>query len=196
MANSPRHPERELHSERETMEGVQTAARRTAEQATRTIADATERTAQAGVESIRRNAESVSNHWRSNSEAASRLAERSMDQFSKMFGVSDDAAREAMQRSSGNLQALVDGTTIAAGGLQNVAGEWMRFTQSRIENNMNHFDDLIGCRTMHDCLALQTEIVRDNFEAVLQSVRRAAELSTQVADEAMRKIGKPPLAPQ
>jgi phasin family protein len=196
MANNPRHSERELHSERESTEGVQTAARRTAEQATRAMADATERTAQAGVESIRRNAENVSSHWRSNSEAANRLAERSMDQFSKMFGIGGDAAREAMQRSSGNVQALIDGTTIAAGGLQNVAGEWMRFAQSRIETNLDHLDDLMGCRTMHDCLALQTEIVRDNFEALMQSARRAAELSTQVADEAMRKIGRPPLAPQ
>jgi hypothetical protein len=193
MANNPRHSERESH---ETTEAMQTAARRTAEQASRAMADATERTAQAGVESIRRNAESVSSHWRSNSEAANRLAERSMDHFSKMFGISDDAAREAMQRSSGNLQALIDGTTIAAGGLQNVAGEWMRFAQSRIETNLNHFDDLMDCRTMHDCLALQTEIVRDNFEALMQSARRAAEVSTQVADEAMRKIGRPPLAPQ
>ena len=196
MANTPRHSERESHSERETTEGVHTGARRTAEQATRAMADATERAARAGVESIRRNAESVSNHWRSGSDAANRLAERSMDRFSKMFGMSDDAAREAMQRTSGNLQALVDSTTIAAGGLQNVAGEWMRFAQSRLEDNLDHFDGLMNCRTVHDCLALQSEIARDNVEALLDSVRRAAELSTQVAEEAMRKIGRPALAPQ
>ena len=72
----------------------------------------------------------------------------------------------------------------------------MRFMQSRVEHNLEHFDDLMRCRTLQDCLALQTEIVRDNFEALLQSVRRAAEMSTQVADEAMRKIGEAPLAPQ
>jgi phasin family protein len=190
MANSPR------QAERESTEGMQATTRRTAEQATRAMTDATERTARAGAEAMRRNAESVSTHWRSNSEAANRLAERSMDQFSKMFGISGTTAREAMQRSSGNLQALVDSTTIAAGGVQNVAGELVRFMQSRLENNLNHLDELMGCRTMHDCVAVQTEIVRDNFEALLQSVRRAAEMSTQVADEAMRKIGEAPLAPQ
>lgn len=190
MANNPR------QTERETTEAVQGAARRTTEQATRTMTEATERTARAGAEAMRRNAESVSNQWRTNSEAANRLAERSMDQWSKMFGISDTGAREAMQRSSGNLQALVDSTTIAAGGLQNVAGELMRLVQSRIEDNLDHLDRLVECRTMHDYLALQTEMARDNFEALLQSVRRAAELSTQVADEAMRKIGEAPLAPQ
>lgn len=190
MANHPR------QSERESTEAMQNTARRTAEQATRTMTEATERTARASAEAVRRNAEGISSQWRSNSEVANRLAERSMDQFSKMFGISDTAAREAMQRSSGNLQALVDSTTIAAGGLQNVAGELMRFVQSRVEDNLDHLDDLMGCRTMHDYVAVQTEIVRDNFEALLQSMRRAAELSTQVADEAMRKIGEAPLAPQ
>ncbi len=190
MANNPR------QSERESTEGVQGPARRTAEQTTRTMADATERTAHAGVEAIRRNAENVSRHWRTNSEAANRLARRSMDQFSKAFGIGGEAVRESMQRSSGNLQALVESTTIVAGGLQDVAGEWMRFAQSRVEDNLDHFDGFMGCRTMQDCLALQTEIVRDNFEALLRSVRRAAELSTHVADEAMRKIAEAPLAPQ
>lgn len=160
------------------------------------MSDATERTARVGVEVLRRNAESISSQWRSSSEAANRIAERSMDQFSKMFGINSETARETMQRSSGNLQALMESTTIVAGGLQNVAGEWMRFAQSRFEDNLDHLDELMGCRTMQDCLALQTEIARDNFEALLQSVRRAADLSTQVADEAVRKIGEPTLAPR
>jgi len=183
-------------SERESTEALQGAARRSAEQATRTMTDATERTARAGAEAIRRNAENISSHWRTNSEAANRLAGRSMERLSRVFGISGDAVRQTMQRSSGNLQALVEGTTIVAGGLQNVAEEWMRFAQSRVEANLDHFDDLMGCRTMQDCLALQTEIARANLEALLQSVRRAAELSTHVADEAMRKIGEAPLAPQ
>jgi len=190
MANNPR------QSERESTESVQGTSRRATEQAARTMTDATERTARAGVEAIRRNAESISGQWRTNSEAANRLAERSMDQWSKVFGMGGNAARQTMQRSSGNLQALLESTTIMAGGLQNVAEEWLRFAHSRVEDNMDHLDDFMGCRTMQDCLALQTEMARDNFEALLQSARRAAELSTQVVDEAMRKIGETPLAPQ
>ena len=192
MANNPR------QAERGTNEAGHTATRRAAEQTvqtTRTMSEATERAARAGAEAIRRNSDSLSRSWRSNSDAANRIAERSMDQFSKMFGLSGDTAKETMQRSSGNLQAMIESTTIVAGGLQNVSGEWMRFAQSRFEDNLDRFDKLMGCRTVQECLALQTEIVRDNLEALLQSVRRASELSTQLADDAAQKIGDTTLAP-
>ena len=159
------------------------------------MSEATERAARTGAEAVRRNTESLNENWRSGADAASRMAERSMDQCSKMFGLSSDTARQTLQRSSGNLQAMIETTTLIAGGLQNVSGEWMRFAQSRFEDNLDRIDDLMGCRTVQDCLALQTEIVRDNFEALLQSMRRASELSTRVADDAMQKIGDTTLAP-
>ncbi|MFY9758851.1 MAG: phasin family protein [Xanthobacteraceae bacterium] len=192
MANNPR------QAERETNEMGQASTRRPAEQTTqtaRTMSEATERTARAGAEAVRRNTENLNESWRSGTDAASRMAERSMDQLSKMFGLSSDTARQTLQRSSGNLQAVIESTTIIAGGLQNVSGEWMRFAQSRFEDNLDRFDELMDCRTVQDCLALQTEIVRDHFEALLQSMRRASELSTRVADDAMQKIGNTTLAP-
>lgn len=192
MANNPRHPERESN---ETGQ----ATRRAAEQSTqngRTMVEEAERTARAGAEAVRRNAETVSSQWRSNSDLAGRIAERSIDRFSKMFGLGSDTARQTIERSSSNLQALMESTTIIAGGFQNVSGEWMRFVQSRFEDNLEHFDDLMGCRTFQECVARQTEIVRDNFEAFLHSVRRASELSTQVADDAVRKVGDATLAPR
>ena len=189
MANNPR------QAERDTNEAAHASTRRTAEHAATAISEASERTARAGAEAARRNAETMTETWRSSTDAASRMAERSMDQISKMFGLSNDAARRTLQRSSGNLQAVIESGTIFAGGLQNVSGEWMRFAQSRFEDNLDHFDELMGCRTFQDCLALHTEMVRDNFEALLQSVRRASELSTRFADDAMQKIGDTTLAP-
>lgn len=193
MANNPR------QAERETTEMGQASTRRAAEQTAqtaRTMSEATERTARAGAEAVRRNTENLNESWRSGTDAASRMAERSMDQFSKMFGLISDTARQTLQRSSGNLRAVIESTTIIiAGGLQNVSGEWMRFAQSRFEDNLDRFDELMDCRTVQDCLALQTEIVRDHFEALLQSMRRASELSTRVADDAMQKIGETTLAP-
>jgi hypothetical protein len=144
---------------------------------------------------ICRNADAFSGTLRSGTEAASRVAERSLDQFSKMFGIGGDSARQAVQQTADNIRALVEGTTIVAGALQDVSGEWMRFTQSRAEKNLEHFDQLIGCRSVHESLALQTQIVRDNFEALMQSARKSSERSTHAADEAVRKISHSSLAP-
>jgi phasin family protein len=160
------------------------------------MSDAAERTARVGTEAFRRNAETISSTWRNSSEAATRIAERSVDQFSKLFGLSGDTARETMQQSAGNVQALIESSTFVVDGLQNVSGEWMRFVQSRVEENLEHFEELMACRTPHECLAVQTRMVRDNFEALLHSARRASEVSTKLADNAVRRISDSALAPR
>jgi phasin family protein len=68
--------------------------------------------------------------------------------------------------------------------------------QNRVEENLKNFDELMSCRTVQDCLALQTRIVRDNVEAVLQSARRTSELSTKLADDAVKQMSDAALAPR
>jgi phasin family protein len=187
------------HAERDSSESLHETSRRATDQASqtsRTMSDAAERTARAGSEALRRNAETVSSTWRNSSEAASRIAERSVDQFSKLFGLTGETARETMQQSAGNVQALIESSTFVVDGLQNVSGEWMRFVQSRIEENLDHFEELLSCRTPQECMALQTRVMRDNIEALLHSARRAAEMSTKLADNAVKRMSDTALAPR
>jgi len=187
------------HAERDSNESLHETSRRAADQASqtsRTMSDAAERTARPGSEAFRRNAETVSNTWRNSGEAASRIAERSVDQFSKLFGLTGETARETMQQSAGNVQALIESSTFVVDGLQNVSGEWMRFVQGRIEENLDHFEELLGCRTPQECMALQTRLMRDNIEALLHSARRAAEMSTKLADDAVKRMSDTALAPR
>jgi len=186
-------------SERDSGESVHETTRRATDQApqsSRAMSDAAERTARAGTEAFRRNAETISGTWRSSSEAATRIAERSVDQFSTLFGLTGDTARETMQHSAGNVQALIESSTYLVDGLQNVSGEWMRFVQNRIEENLEHFEEFLGCRTPQECVALQTRIIRDNMEALLHTARRASEVSTKLADDAVRRMSDTALAPR
>src|SRR6516165_3907919 len=93
-------------AERDSNDSVHETTRRTADQASQTsraMSDTAERTARAGTEAFRRNAETMNSTWRNSSEAATRIAERSVDQFSKLFGLSGDTARETMRQSAGNV---------------------------------------------------------------------------------------------
>ena len=193
MATNPR------HAERETTEAADDVARRTTEHVThvsRTAAAAGERATRATGEATLHNVEKLSQTWQSGSEAASRIVGRSVDQFSKMFGLSGENARRAVQQSSGNLQAVMEGSSIIADGLSNVSGEWMRFTQNWVEQNLENLDHLRECRTLQDCLTMQSQMVRDNLETVLHSTRRTSELAMKMADEAIRRIGESSIAPR
>ena len=71
----------------------------------------------------------------------------------------------------------------------------MRFAESRAEQNLDHLNRLGQCRNLHDLLALQTQVVRDNPEAFLQSDQRTSERTTEVARTADR-MSAPPTAPR
>jgi hypothetical protein len=192
MATNPRHGERETadlsHETRKTSEQ--------AGQTARAMGDAAERTTRAGGESFQRNAETARGTWQSGGEAASRIAQRSMEQLSKMLGLSGETLRETLQQSSGNVQAVMESTTVIAGGLQEVAGEWMRFAERRAEQNLDHLDRLGECRNAHDFVALQTQIVRDNVEAFLQSAQRTSERATEMTRKAVNRMSSPPTVPR
>ena len=183
MASHPRSANREAGDVAET-------TRRATEQTARSLSDAGERATSAGAEAFEHNAERLNVSWRRGSDTANRIAERSMEQWTRLFGLSGEAARQTVQQSSSNIQAMLEGTTIVADGLQDVSGEWLRFAQERVEQNMAHLDQLLGCRSPHEYLALQTRIARDNFEAMLQSARRVSERSTRSADDAVRKMSE------
>lgn len=100
-----------------------------------------------GVDSVRRGGESVEAMWREGTEAASRIAQRSIDQLSRMMGLSGEAARESVEKTSGNMQAVLQSVSDVAGGLQDVTGEWMRWTQRQAEHNFDHIEQLGKCRT-------------------------------------------------
>ncbi len=164
-------------------------------QTSRTVADAAERTARAGADAVRRNADSMASQWQNSSDAASRIMEKSMNQFSKLCGLSENAT-QTVQQSASNLQSVIDSTTVIAGGMQGISEEWMRFAQDRVENNLERLDEMMGCRSIQDCMALQAQLARDNFEVLLQSARRTSELSTKMADQAVKKMTDSTLAPR
>jgi hypothetical protein len=167
-----------------------------AAQTSRAMSETAERASRVAAEALRRNADVFSTTWRTSSEAAGRIAERSMEQFANLFGFTGDTARQSVQNSTGSVQALIDSSTVFASGIQNASGEWMRFSQEHVERNLKSFDELMSCRTVQDCLAVQARIVRDNIEACLQSARRTSELSTKLADDAVKQMSDAALAPR
>ena len=115
--------------------------------------------------------------------------------FSDVY-MSGETATETVQQSAVNMQAVMESCSIIAGGLQDVASEWMRFVQARVEQNLDHLDQLRECRSVQDCVALQTQIVRDNVEAFLQSAHRTSERTTQFAGKAIRQMSNTSVAPR
>jgi hypothetical protein len=220
MANPhPRHAERDMsHAVHETSrkmadettravhetsrkiaDEVHETSRRIADETSRaasTAADAGAGAARAGADMIQRNAETVQHAWESGSKMATNLAERSAERFARACGISGEAAQQATEQSSRNLESIMQSGTILAGGMQSISLELMNFARKRMEQCMHRVDALASCRTPQEVVAVQSDLIRDNLEDIIQSTRRIAEISTQMADEAVRRMNDSSLVPR
>jgi phasin family protein len=60
--------------------------------------------------------------------------------------------------------------------------------QDRLQKNMDAMNRIVGTRSVQDFVAVQSDLVRDGLQQVIDTNKRVAELSVRIADEAARAI--------
>jgi hypothetical protein len=137
----------------------------------------------AGVELMQRNAETVQRAFQSGARLAARFTELSADQFGRAFGISGESAEEAAQKSSHNVEAIVQSSAVLTEITQRLCEEWAHIARARVDRGFERLDAFMQCRTPHDFTALQSELLRDNMETFLGYARKAGEHSVRLAGE-------------
>ena len=171
------------------------AAANSAEQAARASANTArmagapgEHAAKAGADFFESTANAVEQVWRSGLDIASHFAERSSNQLARSIGLSDEKAQEATEQSSRNIEAIVQSSRAYADAIQSISREMSDFCKERMDRNLEKMSALMRSRTPQELIAAQSDLLRDNMEGFLQSSRRLAEASVDVAEEAGRRL--------
>jgi phasin family protein len=159
-------------------------------QTAQTAAEVSERAARASAELVQRNTQMVQQAWEMSSKMAAQLTQQSANQLALTFGISGEEAQKTAQQSAVNLEAIIGSSAALAEGMQNMSQEWLKFAQSRMEQNFDRFNALVRCRTPQDLTAVQSEMIQTDFQRLLQSARRTAEISARTADNATRKLAE------
>jgi len=188
MANPQLNTQARDQAKRDEQNKATDEAARTA----RTVADEAgrvgEQTARAGADIARRGAETARDGLQSGLNTATLSFQRINDQFTQALGFNGPQAEELARRSSQNLQAVSQASSVLMKGAQEVSHAWVGFAQERVQKNMDGLSRLAGVRSVQDFIAVQSDLVRDNLQQVIDTNKRVAEVSVRIADEAARSI--------
>ena len=163
-------------------------AARTARTVTDEAGRVGEQTARAGADVFRRGTETARDNLQSGLNTATQTFQRINDQFTQALGFNGPQAEELARRSSQNLQAVSQASSVLARGSQEVSHEVLGLVQDRMTKNIDGLSRLAGCRSVQDFVAMQSDLMRDGLQQVIDTNKRVAEVSVRIADEAARSI--------
>lgn len=167
----------------------QTAAEQTA-RVGQVAAEAGTEVARASASLLKQNAETLQNAWRFGLEMVTSVMGRSTEQFGRTLGLSGDGVQQATERSTRNTQTVLYTGTAAAKVMGGISQEYFHMVRHQVEKNMDHMNELWACRTPQDFAAIQSDMVRETMETVLEGSRRIADMSIKMADDAGKQINQ------
>src|SRR5215218_8543153 len=188
MANPQFNAQARDQAKRDEQDHKAAEAARTARTVTDEAAKVGEQTARAGADIARRGAETARDNLQAGLNTATLTFERINDQFTQALGLNGPQAEELARRSSQNLQAVSQASSVLARGFQEVSHEVLGLVQDRMTKNIDGLSRLAGCRSVQDFVATQSDLMRDGLQQVIDTNKRVAEVSVRIADEAARSI--------
>jgi len=143
-----------------------------------------EQAARASADVFRKANEAARDSARSGLETATQGFQRLTDQFTQVLGFSGPQSEELTRRSSENVQAVTEASTVITKGAQELSREWLNIAQDRHAKNIDGIKRLAGCRSVQDLIAVQSDLLRDGVQELISTNKRFAEFSVRLANEA------------
>jgi hypothetical protein len=145
-------------------------------------------TLRASVEGAQTMAQAMQEAVESSFGAFSELTRRASSQGLQIFGRPEGDTLGLSEEAANNLRAAAQSSTALARGFQDVSREVADRSQKRLQRNLDGLQALARCRSMTDVVEVQSSLLRDNLEQTMENSRRIAELTIQMADEAVRSV--------
>ena len=171
------------HNDNDQKKAADEAAR-TARTVTDEAARVGEQTARAGADLANRGTQAARDAFQSGLNTATETFQRTTDQFTKVLGFSGPQAEELARRSSENVQAVTQASTVLVRGAQEVSQEVFGLIQNRLQKNLDAVNRIAGARSVQDYVAVQSDLARDTLQQVIDTNKRIAEVSLRIANEA------------
>src|SRR5215217_1476707 len=148
--------------------------------------------ARAGVEKLadfrQRATESAEKAVQSSVEAACQRFQNASDQLARTLGSSGDEGEGLARQSGQNVEAITKFGTVLTQAYQDTSREWYGLAQKQLQRNLEGLSKLAHCRSVQDFAAVQSSLVRESLQSMVEDSRLIAEISLKAVNDASKAV--------
>ena len=163
-----------------------------ADEATHTVTDQAgqvwKQTTRAGADTACQDTEVAGTPMEGGLNTASLTLEHIADQFMQVLSLNGPHTEELAQRWSEKVQALAQASTLHGRGMQKDPQEVFGLVQDRLTKDIEAVTAILSSRLVQDCVADQSDPVRQRLEEMVDANRRMGEVMIRIAEQMGRII--------
>ncbi|KMO14739.1 phasin family protein [Methylobacterium platani] len=119
-----------------------------------------------------------------NVDTASQQAREAADRFTRVLGFTGQDSERLARQSQQNIEAVTRCGTVLTQAVQDASRSWFELGQKQWQRNIDGLTRLTRASSVQDFTAIQSELVREGLQHMVQDSRVIAEGSVRAIEEA------------
>lgn len=129
-------------------------------------------------------AESTKQMLQEGVETASHHAREATDRFTRTLGFSGEGSERLATQSKHDMEAVTRCGTVMTQALQDASRSWFELSQKQWQRNLDGLNKLTRSGSVQEFATVQSELVRESLQHMVQDSRAIAETSLRAVDDA------------
>ena len=119
-------------------------------------------------------------------ETAAQQAREAADRFTRTLGFSGQDSERLARQSKQNMEAVTRCGTVLTQAFQDASRSWFGLAQRQFQRNLEGMNKLVHAKSVQEFTAIQSELVRDGLQNIVQDSKAISETSTRAVEEASK----------
>jgi len=124
-------------------------------------------------------------------DAASQGFRNASDQFARTLGYSGEEGERLARQSGQNVDAITKCGTVLTQAYQDTLREWSGLAQRQLRRNLEGLSKLAHCRSVQDFATVQSGLIRESLQHVVEDSRLIVEISLKAVNDASKAVSGP-----
>src|SRR4051795_6675952 len=132
--------------------------------------------------------EDVWKSMESSVDAASQGFRNASDQFARTLGFTGEEGERLARQSGQNVEAITKFGTVLTQAYQDTSREWYGLAQKQLQRNLEGLSKLAHCRSVQDFAAVQSGLIRESLQYLVEDTGSIVEISLKAVNEARKAV--------